>query len=648
MSNGTPSPESALASPTTAPTSSPWPRPRTPLPPHRLAKLANALGISTPIPLSHSSSDSAATSSSVPTSSVSSYAESWRSPTPSVSSTSHLTSQTAHASSSKFLLHVVPPTHLPHDSNSAESLELTPPPLTASGYHTQFRRGTLVPLFPTLQSQLWAIAKEYALPSTAGMILYLINSTPSRAQSPPNVTAKYPTDLSEEPGPRLSEEIWKHLWARVVKAEIDAYPSRTSTPNPVGLGLGFGGRASPLSPESRTSEPNPLRPLVSPRRIPPQPMTTPITPSSSTPSTSSDVRTQESSSVPSRSDPDTPDTSLPPGSRAETLDLPGLSSPSIIPILAKVEFDIDRRKAAWYEPWMRSRRINHRKRVGRLRTESRSTAMTEDENEQEPVLKSAPINLKLVDRQAVPRFLLNEEDDDDDDLAHHVDEVVEYAPLSESPDDIDHTAQLKNDAQDPLADVFGTDGETWADLHANGTGKPKEVNPNVVELALDGSALSLLPDDTENRQDREADDDEVEVKQLWDAHSRPRLSVSIPASPPDDSKRNRRSSPATAGTIKKPVPPPLTLALPMPNDVIATDEPSPMPLPLYSGDSTKLPYLRDGTTPSSEESQESAGEGDADADSIDPSKFRRIKSPAEDRRVGAFFEDLDLGLEYED
>jgi len=55
--------------------------------------------------------------------------------------------------------------------------------------------------------------------------------------------------------------------------------------------------------------------------------------------------------------------------------LPGLSSPSLIPVLAKVEFDIDRKKAQWYEPWLKSRRLNQAKR----------TQATDDEQSRVPL-----------------------------------------------------------------------------------------------------------------------------------------------------------------------------------------------------------------------------------------------------------------------
>jgi hypothetical protein len=62
-----------------------------------------------------------------------------------------------------------------------------------------------------------------------------------------------------------------------------------------------------------------------------------------------------------------------------------LKSQSIIPILAKVEFDIDRRKAAWYEPWLRSRRMNQLKR-----SETRKQSVSDE--------KPAPIQLRLTNK----------------------------------------------------------------------------------------------------------------------------------------------------------------------------------------------------------------------------------------------------------
>jgi hypothetical protein len=372
-----------------------WGPPRAPLPPHRLAALANALGVSTPSPATQPSTSSMSSSASYPGMSGPSSDHNWRSPTPS-SSTHSLSSYSP--STSKFLLHVMPPLHLPHESNCyADDSDLTPPPSNASGYHTQFRRGTLVPLHPTLHSQMVAIAKEYALPSTAGMILYL-SSSPSAQPSPVDSFTDVNGPEAEEPGPRLSEDIWKHLWSRVLKAEREENlaMSRGPTPN-FGLGINLGLKNLSYSPQDIHG---PLRPMFSPslRRPTHQHSQTSVYPTSpvpSTPSSTSDLRSHSKSAAPSFSSrslsADTAETStgshtdeLEPDPRAEGLHLPGLNSPSLIPILAKVEFDIDKRKAGWYEPWLRSRKMNQLKR-----SEGRKGQSGSDE-------KAAPIQLKLA------------------------------------------------------------------------------------------------------------------------------------------------------------------------------------------------------------------------------------------------------------
>jgi hypothetical protein len=529
-----------------------WPRPRSPIPPHRLAKLVNALGISAPVP-PRSYSDPAPPPSPLSTSLS---PEARRSPVPSRASTSN---SPAPLYQSKFLLHVVPPLHIPHESSASEAFQLTPPPSSASGYHTQFQRGTLVPLLPTLQGQLWAIAKEYALPSTAGMFLYLVSSAPS-----PNPDATSTTP--DEPGPRLSEDIWKHLWTRVTKSESESYP-RAITPNTtVGLGFGYGGPPSPLFPQPS----NALRPLLSPNHVAPQSFPLPLTPTGST--ASSNPPTQATFSETSQSEVDSPDSSLPSDSRAATLDLPGLTSPSIIPILAKVEFDIDKRKAAWYGPWIRSRKLNHQKRENHTRTATESGTSpiaegpSQDQGQGDP-LKAAPLPLKLVDRQAIPRFLLSVGDEGDDG----------WDPgsprLSESPSNLE--------------------------------------DPDPVGVELSGPA--------ETECDSANDNDEQEVQAPSESQERPRLSLSIPPSPPSPTvlPTTPAAGMGTANTYKKAAPPPLTL---MPYSFSVSGSPEPSPLVSLSSSSTGLAYLRDG-----------------------------VSTPSDgDKRTGTVFDDLDLGLNFED
>ena len=165
-----------------------------------------------------------------------------------------------------------------------------------------------------------------------------------------------------------------------------------------------------------------------------------------------------------------------------------------------MEFDIDRRKAKWYEPWIRNRQKSHVKRI--------------TNNEESAV---APLKLLTVSksewRKKDPLGLSPEPDH------------TGYARLTESPveaedsepEDEDMTATFDitvKDGVDPLADVFGTDGETWADISAESlASRRKYVNSNVVNLALTGEDLSSLPDlrdwDDDNESTSTKEEDEV-------------------------------------------------------------------------------------------------------------------------------------------
>jgi hypothetical protein len=592
-----------------------WPRPRTPIPPHRLAKLANALGISTPVPLLQEYNDSF-------------QQESRRSPTPSLASNPHLIPRSPTPSfQSKFLIHVVPPLHLPHDSDSStENIDLTPPPLSASGYHTQFRRGVLVPLLPTLQGQLSAIAKEYALPSTAGIILYLVSS----AQSPE-------TDLSisDAPGPRLSEDIWKHLWTRVTKFELETY-TRLANPATPGLGIVCGAHSSPLLPQDFSSIPTPLRPLVSPARITPQSFVRPPTPTGS--SASSNPSTHAPLSESSQSEVDTTDTSLPTDSRAAILDLPGLTSPSLVPILAKLEFDIDRRKATWYGPWIRSRKLNHQKReqCSRARTNSSALTLLEDDSEAE-LPKVAPLPLRLVDRQAVPRFLLSADE-------VHDNHEADYVPFSESPPpDLEDTPSAADD-RDPVTGTSSPNGDTGADFGASNIDQPEhEINPNTARLASDGHALSdseSTKSESESEYESEGEpmfgNDDENIQELSKSPERPKLTLNIPPSTQRSSQI--KASTVMPNTFRKAPPPPLVL---VPNyDPIVSAEPSPQ----RSARSASLAYLRDKISPPSPEDVN----GIPGMRRLSTTNNGKNNAPSEDKRIGTYFDELDLGLDFED
>jgi hypothetical protein len=619
-----------------------WCRPKSPLPPHRLAKLANALGVSTPIPANHNPSSFLSRSFSESAGSNDHFR---RSPTPSGMSTMGFHSQQP---TSKFLLHVIPPPHLPHDSNFADATHTNPSPPNAPGYHLHFRRGTLVPVYPTLQAQLGAIAKEYALPSTTGLILYMIltPTTDSSSQQP---------DEMDEPGPRLSEDIWRHLWTRVLRIEQRddlSMPSLAPSPNftPQLLGLKSATRSTPfLSQESSAF----LRPFIASQS--PDPLQPHAPPSPSTTSSLSDLRSMNKSVTPSSesispSEADTEDTSVDDSAmRANSFDLPGLTSPSLIPILAKVEFDIDRRKAGWYSPWIRSRNANHAKR-------SKSREKNSDDEPSDHV----PIELLTGKKEKLKRLSgtsIRDEIDADDvarykrlsrtsvqDEIQEGDEVTGYAPLSESPEGTDSDSDSANgedygeDAtarvpsltggKDPLDNVFGTDADTWADIHASNAGESESKNPHIVQLALTGAELAaLLSQENFDDDDDISTPEEDEVRELLNLMSKPNLVVSIPSPP-----KNKRASSSSPNGIRKNPPPPLVL---VPKDksglvISATHSLISLPNPL-SSNPAGLAYL------TSDEDNDPAEE---------EYEFTRIRSPEEsEKRGGAVFNDLDLGLD---
>jgi len=619
-----------------------WPPPRQPLAPHRLAKLANALGVSTPLP---ATSPGPLRISPVPSPSLSEANLMFRSPTPSASSVYTVTASVT----SKFLLHVVPPRNL---AQAADESQYTPLPAGASGYHSQYERGTLVPLHQSFQGQLTAIAKEYALPSTIGLVLYLVSSTPS--PNTVNPTSNRDVTLqeweNEGQGPRISEAVWRHIWIRVLKVEREdsiSFSSRAGTPD-------VGCVASQSSPSllDSTVLSSSLKPLISTNRL--DTLATcsyPITPSPTTPATSVFDFTNRSQphlgrvaarplTTPIDRDLSSSPALTEPCPNPDPIDLPGLHSNSFIPVLAKVEFVIDQAKAIWYEPWLRSRRLNHAKRA-----ESRARGVSFNNGETSDDDKRAPINLRLVDKaQAeadVPDFLKKSEDylrleDDDDDDVQGMTKEEGYSQLDgdedyDELDDDEITAQFPPvpGAADPLADVFGADADTWAEIHAKNH-PVRKPNPNVVDLALDGVALAEEPLPEENVTPQP--NDEEEVKGLWEDQSRPRLSVTIPNSPP---------SPALDTSNRKSAPPPLNLSAAIPGSTLGLPMVLTSPLPSSGDESAGLAYLKDGT-PS--EGVFTPNQGEDPTLEVTEAEEAVTRGPLQDKRDGAFFEDLDLGL----
>ena len=583
-----------------------WARPRSPLPPHRLAKLANALGVSTPIPAypSHLMINTLNPS-------TSPYPDHFRrSPTPSTASNTSFSSYPS--ATSKYLLHVIPPDFLPHDTDGSE---LTPPPPNASGYHAQFRRGTLVPMHATLQSQLGVIAKEYALPSATGMILYLVQ--PGRSL-PGQISSKESNGIdTDEQGPRLSDEIWKHLWNRVLQAEREEN-ARGQTSPISSLGVGVVARSPSCSPPEFIDRHQ--LPSIRPLEIA-QPRAYPFTPSPTTPSSISDIRSQSKSAPPSsssisQSDPPTPDTSsLSPSYQADQFDLPGLYNPSFVPVLAKVEFDIDRRKAGWFEPWLRRRRTSHAKRANISQITAKDKEGTSDMVKD----KNALLGLKLVGRlptaSPAPSFTFSVSRDQECESDSEP-QAAGYGLLSESPEGTDPESgddchgesitRVTRTANDPLEDIFGADADTWADIRASSKQqRRRQDNPKIVNLALNADDLAL-PSEQSSLESAGREEDEVEI--LLEAMS--------------------SSTPSTA---KKHIPPPLIIQPHLADMVVST---SPLP-PSTSG----------SINPPSPHPPEVRPD---DKDSLfvpsgDPLVITR--TPLDERREGGVYDDFDLGLD---
>jgi hypothetical protein len=343
---------------------------------------------------------------------------------------------------------------------------------------------------------------------------------------------------------------------------------------------------------------------------------------------------------------------------------------------------------------MRSRRLNHKKRKASAASSIPPTGLRSRENsiaegEEGKEERKAPLELEILRKQAsspASLFSLSKTEDENDEKG--------YEPLEEDDDDdaldgdADPTVVVPG-AQDPLADVFGTDEETWAQMHAeedveDGPDSRRTTirrtvtqNPNVVQLAVNAGELGSLPEpgDEENVEEDGGEDDKdvEEVKELLERMSKPlepeaeaeveaeteaeveveaKVEVeaeaeaeaeveeeqgSVEASP----SRNRSS---TGGTLKKHVPPPLKLEQP---ESSSTEQLSPAVPPSAS---TNLAYLSgespEGPSPVGTEDVSPVRTENSEelAEEVDDDALKKVTSPVE-RRGGAFYEDLDLGLE---
>ena len=141
------------------------------------------------------------------------------------------------SASSSYFVTVIPPPDLP-----VEALPRN------TSVRSLARRGTLLPLYPTLGGQLYAIAREYGLPSVGGISLYLVD------------------DGQGGDGPRIGDSTWATLWSSFfeeedmddVNASMDVFDTDSSTRMP---SLTYHRRGNP-SPRSRQGTPSRRLPRV--------------------------------------------------------------------------------------------------------------------------------------------------------------------------------------------------------------------------------------------------------------------------------------------------------------------------------------------------------------------------------------------------
>ncbi|KAH7334326.1 hypothetical protein B0J17DRAFT_672923 [Rhizoctonia solani] len=592
--------------------------PRSPLDPHRLALISNALGVSMPIPpravlenriderlrksslddvrlaQNHARTSSLASfrSGPIPMRSATSLSVS-RGPVLSASSSvSTFPVVVTQSQPTRFLLHVYPPPHMPSVHPFASR---SPPP----GYHSQFRRGTLVALHASLPGQLSAIAKEYGLPSTSGMCVYLLSAD---YEPPEEDDDDIPPQRGDERalGPRIGEEPWKMLWASLLKADRDEM-MRSYNPNEAGSAMGspasglavLGGEDSPpptaghtLSHKSSVSSfsPRPLKTVAAINnkdtfKSIPLGATSPLVATSPS-GTASTVLSRNPSLATTQSRTSSPTTTL---SSSKVGVMPAL------PIVGKIEFDIDMRRAPWYETFynrahqqMAQRRLPSRVTtpVGPLatpaprsrspspvtlglppRARSASPAPGGDvilfpPRSASPSSSKFPMHLQLPSNPAnrSDRSLLSPKDamfptptsSDDETVSPSMGLGLQLSPSSSTVADgamldvvpeggysalSDDEQDLLHTGRDPLGDVFPEE-ETW----------------NTSTRAIKGIEDLPLPEPDED--DLPPSDPTTEVVQLWNEHNRPGISL---APPPPAAKFARPSDPS-AVVFPKPAP----------------------------------------------------------------------------------------------
>ncbi|ORX37943.1 hypothetical protein BD324DRAFT_650484 [Kockovaella imperatae] len=213
----------------------------------------------------------------------------------------------------------------------------------------KWKRGRLLPLQPTMGSMLLSIAREYGLPSTQGVNLYLVYQPPpthltTAAPLPTHShsasissTGSFGSSFEEATGPQISAQTWSTLFASYLVSSASS--SRASTPantplkssGPLGRDIAF-----PPSPLSLVEHP---------------------IPSAAVASESTGIRPDKLSPTSLASSPDTNGVDpLPPTPFSLNQHQSPHLAPQVNPIVGTIEFDVDIDSATWYQDWRKSAR----------------------------------------------------------------------------------------------------------------------------------------------------------------------------------------------------------------------------------------------------------------------------------------------------
>lgn len=372
-----------------------YPPPKKPLTPYQLARIAGTFGIVVPS-LPHPP----------PTPVSSAPCEVSLSP-----STSQIERQSPLRSSyhaqrhSPFLLSVIPPLML----LPTAAVALTP--LEIRKRERKWRRGTLMPLQPTLGGMLLCIAREYGLPSTSGIHVYLVlNSLGSlpRSSDPPTFSDRGEESDDEPDGPRVSSQTWSTLFSTYL-VQSSAASNTSRAPTPYQTPVKNGEREVPFFTSPLGQRGNFAK--AAPKGHKQSLSLSTLAPVSHKTGHSMDSTVTD---IPLASTPLMPLTPSTPS-----------MSPFTNPIVGTIEFDIDLEEATWYESW--KKKGGGRRWKKSLREEEalesgkkelglvKKMEATENEQEQKPQflkeLEAARVPSPAPSNEPVSEYMFLEEDE---------------------------------------------------------------------------------------------------------------------------------------------------------------------------------------------------------------------------------------------